>query len=37
MARGKRYRAAYEKVDRDHAYEPGEAVALLRETASAGG
>ncbi len=35
MARGKRYRAAYEKVDRDHAYEPGEAVTLVRETASA--
>jgi large subunit ribosomal protein L1 len=35
VARGKRYRAAYEKVDRDHAYEPGEAVALVRETASA--
>ncbi len=35
MARGKRYRAAYEKVDRDRAYDPGEAVALVRDTASA--
>ncbi len=35
MARGKRYRAAYEKVDRDHAYDPSEAVTLVRETASA--
>ena len=35
MARGKRYRAAYEKVDRDRAYDPAEAVTLIRETASA--
>jgi large subunit ribosomal protein L1 len=35
MARGKRYREAYEKVDRDHAYDPGEAVTLVKETASA--
>ncbi len=34
MARGKRYAAAYEKVDRDRRYEPAEAVALLKETAS---
>jgi len=35
VARGKRYRAAYEKVDRDHQYEPGEAVALVQEPATA--
>jgi large subunit ribosomal protein L1 len=36
MARhkGKRYRAAYEKVDRDRRYEPAEAVQLVKETAS---
>ena len=32
--RGKRYRAAYERVDRDHHYAPAEAIALLKETAS---
>jgi len=32
--RGKRFRAAYEKVDRDHHYTPAEAVALIKETAS---
>src|SRR2546430_16336232 len=32
--RGKRYRAAYEKVDRDHPSPPAEAVALIKETAS---
>jgi len=31
---GKRYRGAYEKVDRDHHYAPAEAVALIKETAS---
>jgi large subunit ribosomal protein L1 len=31
--RGKRYREAYEKIDRTHHYEPGEAVALLKQTA----
>jgi len=31
---GKRYRAAYEKVDRDRRYPPAEAIALVRETAS---
>jgi large subunit ribosomal protein L1 len=31
---GKRYREAYEKVDRDRRYEPAEAVALIKETAS---
>jgi large subunit ribosomal protein L1 len=35
MARGKRFRAAYEQVDRNHNYEPGEAVDLLKRTASA--
>jgi large subunit ribosomal protein L1 len=35
MAKGKRFRAAYEKIDRDHRYEPAEAVRLVRETASA--
>ena len=36
MARGKRYRAAYDKVDRDKTYDPADAVALLKETAGAG-
>jgi large subunit ribosomal protein L1 len=35
MARGKRYRAAYEKVDRTVAYPPAEAVHLVKETAGA--
>jgi large subunit ribosomal protein L1 len=34
MAHGKRYRAAYEKIDRARHYEPAEAVALIKETAS---
>jgi large subunit ribosomal protein L1 len=34
MAHGKRYRAAYEKVDRARHYEPADAVALIKETAS---
>jgi large subunit ribosomal protein L1 len=35
MARhGKRFRQQYDKVDRDHAYPPAEAIALIRETAS---
>jgi large subunit ribosomal protein L1 len=33
--RGKRYRAAYEQVDRDRRYPPAEAVALVKETAQA--
>ncbi|MGH2993365.1 MAG: 50S ribosomal protein L1 [Solirubrobacterales bacterium] len=33
MKHGKRYRSAYEKVDRDRRYPPAEAVALLKETA----
>ncbi len=35
MAHGKRYRQQYDKVDRDRAYPPAEAIALVRETASA--
>jgi large subunit ribosomal protein L1 len=35
MAHGKRYRQQYEKVDRDRVYAPAEAIALLKETASA--
>lgn len=35
MARGKRFRAAYEMVDRNHHYNPGEAVSLLKQSASA--
>ena len=34
MAHGKRYRSAYEKVDRSQHYPPAEAVALVKETAS---
>jgi large subunit ribosomal protein L1 len=34
VAHGKRYRQQYDKVQRDHAYPPAEAVALLKETAS---
>jgi large subunit ribosomal protein L1 len=33
MAHGKRYRQAYDKVQRERQYPPGEAVALLKETA----
>ena len=35
MAHGKRYRQQYEKVDRDRSYPPAEAIALVKETASA--
>ncbi len=35
MARGKRYRDAYEKIDRTKAYEPAEAVSLIKQTAGA--
>ncbi len=35
MAHGKRYRQQYDKVERDHAYPPAEAIALIKETASA--
>jgi len=34
VAHGKRFRAQYDKVDRDRAYPPAEAVALIKETAS---
>jgi large subunit ribosomal protein L1 len=34
MARSKRFREAYEKVDRDRRYPPADAIALLKETAS---
>jgi large subunit ribosomal protein L1 len=35
MARGKRFRAAFERIDRNHHYDPAEAVALLKSVASA--
>jgi large subunit ribosomal protein L1 len=35
MAHGKRYRQQYDKVDRDRAYPPAEAIALIKDTASA--
>jgi large subunit ribosomal protein L1 len=35
VAHGKRYRQQYEKVERDHAYPAAEAIALVKETASA--
>ena len=35
MARGKRYREAYEKIDRTQAYPPAEAIHLIKETAGA--
>ncbi|MDP9188980.1 MAG: 50S ribosomal protein L1, partial [Actinomycetota bacterium] len=35
MARGKRYREAYEKIDRTRAYEPAEAVSLLKQAPGA--
>ncbi|MGH2836745.1 MAG: 50S ribosomal protein L1, partial [Thermoleophilaceae bacterium] len=31
MARGKTYREKYALVDREHAYEPGEAVRLIKQ------
>ena len=34
MAHGKRYRQQYDKVERDRAYPPAEAISLLKETAS---
>ncbi len=36
MARGKRYRAAYDRIDRNKAYDPADAVTLLKETSGAG-
>jgi large subunit ribosomal protein L1 len=35
MARGKRYREAYEKVDRTRSYPPVEAIGLIKETGGA--
>jgi len=35
MAHGKRYRTQLQKVQREHAYPPAEAITLLKETASA--
>ena len=35
MARGKRYREHYERIDRDKRYAPAEAVALVKSTQSA--
>jgi large subunit ribosomal protein L1 len=35
VAHGKRYRQQYDKVDRDRAYPPAEAISLIKETASA--
>jgi large subunit ribosomal protein L1 len=35
MHRGKRYRTAYEQIDRDSQYPPAEAVRLVKETAGA--
>jgi large subunit ribosomal protein L1 len=35
MARGKRFRRQYGKVQRDRAYPPAEAISLIKETASA--
>ncbi|MGI8461931.1 MAG: 50S ribosomal protein L1 [Solirubrobacterales bacterium] len=34
MAHSKRYKAAYEKIDRERRYAPADAVALIQETAS---
>src|SRR5205085_9080113 len=34
VAHGKRYRQQYDKIDRDRAYPPAEAIALIKETAS---
>jgi large subunit ribosomal protein L1 len=35
MARGKRYREAYERIDRTQAYPPAEAINLIKETSGA--
>jgi large subunit ribosomal protein L1 len=35
VAHGKRYRQSYDKIERDHAYPAAEAIALVKETASA--
>jgi large subunit ribosomal protein L1 len=34
VAHGKRYRQQYDKVERDRAYTPGEAIELIKQTAS---
>jgi large subunit ribosomal protein L1 len=34
MARGKKYRQAYDKIDRTTSYDPAEAVSLIKETAN---
>ena len=36
MARGKKYREAYDKIDRTEAYDPAEAVSLVKQTANKG-
>jgi len=36
MARGKRYRQAYEQIDRTREYPPAEAIHLVKQTAGAG-
>jgi large subunit ribosomal protein L1 len=35
MARGKRYREAYERIDRTRAYPPAEAIELIKQTGKA--
>jgi large subunit ribosomal protein L1 len=35
MGRGKRFRAAYERIDRNRRYAPGEAIALVKESSGA--
>ena len=35
MGRGKRFRTAYERIDRNRRYPPGEAIALVKETSGA--
>jgi large subunit ribosomal protein L1 len=35
MAHGKRYRKQLDKIEREHAYPPAEAISLIKETASA--
>jgi large subunit ribosomal protein L1 len=35
MAHGKRYRQAYERIDRTRAYEPAEAVSMIKQAAGA--
>ena len=35
MARGKRYREAYDRIDRTKAYDPAEAVSLIKSGGAA--